>query len=66
MAPALFASEHFPALRSLRGDVGAREVIEAHMDDVATVLAEGISDLDTMADYLKYLSLTPTYLELRE
>jgi CTP:molybdopterin cytidylyltransferase MocA len=49
--PAYFDRRHFPALRALRGDVGARALL--HGEDVISVTAPpgtGI-DLDTPADY---------------
>lgn len=52
-APALFLRAHFPALASLTGDQGARQLlVTAPPDAVAAVdLPELARDLDTPADY---------------
>lgn len=51
-APALFRREHFPALAALTGEEGARTLLHALVDRVATVdLPELAVDLDTPADY---------------
>lgn len=48
--PALFHAELFPALRSLRGDVGARQLIR-HLDrEVVTIPFAAPEDIDTPAD----------------
>ncbi|HTQ29859.1 MAG TPA: nucleotidyltransferase family protein [Opitutaceae bacterium] len=53
-APALFVREHFPALQQLRGDQGARALLDADPDRVAAVdLPEFAFDVDTPADYEK-------------
>ena len=50
--PALFHKSIFPLLLELKGDAGARKIIEQRMDEVATVLfAQGNIDIDTEADY---------------
>lgn len=47
--PAAFLREHFQALKSLRGDRGAREILLG--DDVAKIpLPDGEFDIDTPAD----------------
>jgi molybdenum cofactor cytidylyltransferase len=54
--PAYFDRRHFPALRTLRGDVGARALL--HGEDAVSIAAppgEGI-DLDTPADYQSFRS----------
>lgn len=56
MPPVLFAARHFPDLRQLEGDVGARALIEAHAAEVAEVPAEALRDLNTPLDYEEYLS----------
>ena len=53
--PVLFAAKHFPALRALRGDTGARGLLQAHASDVASVPLGPACDLDTPADYAAYL-----------
>jgi len=50
--PALFHKSIFPSLLKLKGDAGARKIIEKHVNDVATVYFPGGSiDIDTTADY---------------
>ena len=50
--PALFHKSVFPALLTLKGDAGARKIIEQRMNEVATVLfTKGNIDIDTEADY---------------
>ena len=50
--PALFHKSFFPELMELKGDVGARKIIQEYSDEVATVLfAKGKIDIDTKEDY---------------
>ena len=50
--PALFHKTIFPELMELKGDAGARKIIEQRSNDVATVLfKKGNIDIDTEADY---------------
>lgn len=50
--PALFHKSIFPELMKLKGDAGARKIIEQRSNDVATVLfKKGDIDIDTEADY---------------
>lgn len=50
--PALFHRSLFSELMQLKGDVGARKIIQQHSDDVATVsFAKGKIDIDTKEDY---------------
>jgi len=50
--PALFSKKYFPELLQLRGDVGARKVIEHHPEDTALIdFPKGNIDIDTEADY---------------
>lgn len=50
--PALFHKSVFPELLELKGDAGARKIIEQRMNDVATVLfTKGNIDIDTEEDY---------------
>jgi len=50
--PALFHKSLFAELMQLKGDAGARKIIQQHSDDVATVLfAKGKIDIDTNEDY---------------
>jgi molybdenum cofactor cytidylyltransferase len=50
--PALFHKSFFPELMGLKGDVGARKIIQQHGDQVATVsFPQGKIDIDTKEDY---------------
>ena len=50
--PALFHKTVFPELLQLKGDAGARKIIEQRRNEVATVsFTKGIFDIDTEADY---------------
>src|SRR5437773_3458500 len=50
--PALYHKAFFPEVMKLRGDAGARKIIQQNMDEVATVLfPQGRIDIDTEADY---------------
>lgn len=50
--PALFHKKYFRELMELKGDIGARNIIQQNMSDVATVLfPEGKIDIDTKEDY---------------
>ena len=53
--PALFARDHFNALRALTGDRGGRSLLAAHADAVARVpFPEAAIDLDTRDDYRRF------------
>ena len=50
--PALFHRKYFPELMKLEGDIGARNIIQQNMNDVAIVsFPEGKIDIDTAEDY---------------
>ena len=50
--PALFHKSFFPELMKLKGDSGARKIIQQNMDEVAMVLfPKGKIDIDTETDY---------------
>ena len=50
--PALFHKKYFRELAKLKGDVGARNIIQQNMHDVATIeFPEGKIDIDTKGDY---------------
>ena len=52
--PVLFSKKYFPELLQLKGDIGARKIIDQHFVDVALVdFPRGSIDIDTEADYLK-------------
>ena len=50
--PALFHKKYFRELAKLKGDVGAKNIIQENMHDVATIqFPEGQIDIDTIEDY---------------
>jgi molybdenum cofactor cytidylyltransferase len=50
--PVLFYKSIFQELLQLKGDAGARKIIQQHGDEVAAVLfPKGNIDIDTLADY---------------
>lgn len=50
--PALFTQKYFDALMDLPGDEGAKKILKANADDVATVdFPQGAIDIDTPKDY---------------
>lgn len=50
--PALFHRSLFSELMQLRGDTGARKIMQHHIDEVETVLfSRGKIDIDTKEDY---------------
>jgi molybdenum cofactor cytidylyltransferase len=50
--PALFHKKYFRELAKLKGDVGARNIIEQNINDVATIFfPKGKIDIDTQDDY---------------
>lgn len=50
--PALFHKSIFPELLQLTGDKGARQIVEAHTNELVTVsFPEGNIDIDIAADY---------------
>jgi molybdenum cofactor cytidylyltransferase len=54
--PALFHQSFFDKLMQLKGDTGARKLLEQYKDQVATVPFEkGIIDIDTKEDYERFL-----------
>ena len=47
-----FIKKYFGELAKLRGDVGAKNIIQQNMHDVATIqFPEGKIDIDTEEDY---------------
>jgi molybdenum cofactor cytidylyltransferase len=50
--PVLFTQNYFDALMSLQGDEGAKKILKANSNDVATVdFPQGAIDIDTQKDY---------------
>jgi molybdenum cofactor cytidylyltransferase len=55
--PVLFQQKYFSELQNLRGDKGARAILQVHPEDIATVAFPlGELDIDTPEDYEKYCS----------
>jgi molybdenum cofactor cytidylyltransferase len=55
--PALFSDRHFPELLALNPDVGAKQLIQRHLDQVYSVpFPEGSIDLDTPQEYQAFLT----------
>ena len=53
--PVLFARCLWEELRGLRGDVGAREVVQRHWDRAVRVDVPPLADVDVEEDYRNYL-----------
>ena len=50
--PAIYHKSIFSELMSLKGDIGAKKIISAHKDYLATIsFNSGITDIDTATDY---------------
>jgi CTP:molybdopterin cytidylyltransferase MocA len=59
-APALFLRGHFPTLTTLTGEEGARALLNAASDEIASVdLPALATDLDTPADYAAARAAAP-------
>ncbi|WP_276502344.1 nucleotidyltransferase family protein [Terrimonas pollutisoli] len=57
--PALFHKSVFPELQALKGDAGARKIVEKYQDNLATVSFEkGNVDIDTEDDYKALINNT--------
>lgn len=54
--PVFFSAAYFPALLVLRGDAGARAILQTQSAEVTTVEITGLVDLDTPQDYANYLT----------
>ncbi|HEY3187900.1 MAG TPA: nucleotidyltransferase family protein [Solirubrobacteraceae bacterium] len=57
--PVLFSWRFYPELLALRGDVGARDVVRRHRDQVVFVPGEPLHDVDDAADYERLLAGRP-------
>jgi len=58
-APVIFARRHFPGLEALRGDSGGRQLLpnlEGELLEVELAGSEALQDIDTEADWRRYLS----------
>lgn len=53
--PVFFSAAWFSRLHELHGDTGARALLQAHPAAVATVPLDAPADLDTPADYERFL-----------
>ena len=52
--PTIFAIKYKPELLELEGDIGGREIIQSHPDDILEVAVDSesvIADIDTITDY---------------
>ena len=57
--PVLFREKYFADLLSLQGDSGAKSILKAYPDDIATITFEkGEMDIDTEEDYKKLIELS--------
>lgn len=54
MPPVCFDRRHFPALRGLTGDTGARHLLREHAGEVIAVPLAAHPDLDTPTDYERF------------
>lgn len=55
--PVLFTQKYFDALLALTGDEGAKKILKANADDVATIdFPQGNVDIDTQKDYEQLLN----------
>ncbi|HVW13823.1 MAG TPA: nucleotidyltransferase family protein [Mucilaginibacter sp.] len=58
--PVLFSSRLYDQLLVLRGNAGAKKIIQANKDKVATVTFElGATDVDTIGDYESLINKNP-------
>lgn len=53
--PAIFPKSYFKSLQQLKGDKGAKTVLNSINADVIPIKSEQLTDIDTENDYLKYL-----------
>ena len=54
--PVLFTRKYFDQLLALKGDTGAKKILETYRNDVATIdFPQGNIDIDTQKDYEKLL-----------
>ena len=59
--PVIFAKKHFDRLRTISGDVGGQQIIQAHPQDVVMVELEGgaaLTDLDTPQSWADWRART--------
>jgi len=58
--PIIFSTKYKEELLSLKGDVGGKQIIKQHLDDILEVAIDSESiniDIDTMGNYYSYLKL---------
>lgn len=53
--PAIFPKHTFSQLLKLKGDKGAKELLNSHMEDVISIKSDKLIDIDTQDDYLNFL-----------
>jgi len=57
--PAIYHATVFPELKSLKGEAGAKKILQAHQGEVGTVpFSLGNRDIDTESDYQELLNYT--------
>ncbi len=68
--PVIFNLKRYKkALLQLRGDIGGREVVEAHRDDLLEIAVDSpgvVKDIDSWGDYEKMKGLVAKQLDLSE
>jgi molybdenum cofactor cytidylyltransferase len=58
--PSLFHKSLFPELLQLKGDTGARKIVQQHANDVGVIpFPQGTIDIDTQSDYEKLTKRPP-------
>jgi molybdenum cofactor cytidylyltransferase len=58
--PTLFHKSLFTELLQLKGDTGARKIVQQHANDVGVIsFPQGIIDIDTQSDYEKLTKRPP-------
>ncbi|HET6723180.1 MAG TPA: nucleotidyltransferase family protein, partial [Chitinophagaceae bacterium] len=57
--PVLFKDEYFNTLMNLKGDVGAKKIVQTHLHDTITIdFPAGNKDIDTPEDWQAVISGT--------
>lgn len=53
--PALFSKTQFPAIVSLRGDQGAKQIMKGQENEILSIpFSAGVINIDTLDDYKQY------------
>ena len=53
--PAIFPKRYFHELEKLKGDKGAKNLLEKHKSELVKVDSDNLIDIDTLDDYLKII-----------